>query len=94
MILPFPVTGVEAGVVEEAGSVSVYEGAEGEAVSPAGGHVPDVEAGVGGQLPPAPLLQGRRPQHSHGSPTLDNVCINVQWPVSDCDLVRVSASPH
>ena len=63
MILPFPVTGVEAGVVEEAGSVSVYEGAEGEAVSPAGGHVPDVEAGVGGQLPPAPLLQGRHAHH-------------------------------
>ena len=64
MILPFPVTGVEAGVVEEAGSVSVYEGAEGEAVSPAGGHVPDVEAGVGGQLPPAPLLQGRHAHHA------------------------------
>ena len=64
MILPFPVTGVEAGVVEEAGSVSVYEGAEGEAVSPAGGHVPDVEAGVGGQLPPAPLLQGRHTHHA------------------------------
>ena len=62
-----PVRGVEAGVVEEAGSVSVYEGAEGEAVSPAGGHVPDVEAGVGGQLPPAPLLQGRHSPHLGGS---------------------------
>ena len=42
--------------VDEVRSVSVYEGTEGQAVSPAGGHVSDLDSGVVIQLPPAPLL--------------------------------------
>ena len=56
VFLPSPVPGVEAVEVYEVGPVSVYEGTEGQAVSPAGGHVPDPDPGVVIQLPLAPLL--------------------------------------
>ena len=54
--LPSPVPGIEAVEVYEVRPVSVYEGTEGQAVSPAGGHVSDADPGVVIQLPPTPLL--------------------------------------
>ena len=55
-LLPPPVPGIEAVEVDEVRPVSVYEGTEGQAVSPAGGHVSDLNSGVVIQLPPAPLF--------------------------------------
>ena len=54
--VPSPVPGVEAVEVYEVRPVSVYEGTEGQAVSPAGGHVSDPDPGVVIKLPPTPLL--------------------------------------
>lgn len=46
-------------------SVGVYEGTEGAAVRPGGGHVGDVDPGVGIEQQTAPLLQSLTPRQSH-----------------------------
>ena len=56
---------IETVKVNEMRPVSMNESTEGETISPAGGHVTNLDSRIVIQLPPAPLLQGCHPQDPH-----------------------------
>ena len=60
---PMPVPMVQTAIVNEARFVSMNESTEGQAVSPGGRHVRDLDPRVSIQLLATPFLQSCHPHH-------------------------------